>query len=63
MSYTPPTEREVELMRARTKLHEWEQLADFGFTASTRAWAAKKADQYREQIATLEQPMNGRTES
>ena len=53
MSYVPPTKHEVEIMRVKSRVHRYEHIAALAYTAGTREWAEKKANQARAELKRL----------
>jgi hypothetical protein len=58
MSYTPLTEKEVDIRRAQTRIEKWDQLASFAFTQRARDWAARKAAHDRALLQLLQTTAN-----
>ncbi len=55
MSYTPPTPKQIELMRAQERYEKWYRLSSWAHTAKGRAWAARRAEQARADIKRLQE--------
>jgi hypothetical protein len=58
MSYTPPTDKQVELMRAHTRYEKWYRLASFAMTAKGRSWCDRKALQALAEIKRLQEELS-----